>query len=202
MFRILCKQHLMKVCSFEVTMSLGCCKSVCLRITGDIVKNKYNSGFKYSFVMYRFLHGCNCHPCPLCSIIKHHNFNWELSVTCFTCKTLSVCRLYFPVLYYYRMFPILSQNFSSAGWVFCPCQVWQIWGYSMCQLWPHGSCIVSLFFLQLMVIACQICPVRGYIICQVCAVEGWRMCQCCPIRGDSIWHICAVWGYSMSLDSS
>jgi len=51
-----------------------CCKNVCSRITGDIVRYKYKSGIKYSFVMYSFLHGCNCHPCPLCSIIKHYHF--------------------------------------------------------------------------------------------------------------------------------
>lgn len=52
-----------------------CCKNVCSRIAGDIVRYKYNSGIKYSFVMYSFLQGCNCHPCPLCSIIKHYHFN-------------------------------------------------------------------------------------------------------------------------------
>lgn len=108
--------------------------------------HKYYLGIKYSFVVYSFLHGCNCQPCPLCNIIKQHHFNWELSATCVTCKTLSVCRLYFPVLHYCWIFPILSQNFSSAGWVFCLCQVWQIWGYSMHLFWPPGGCIVSLFY--------------------------------------------------------
>lgn len=52
-----------------------CCKNVCSRITGDIVKYKCNSGIKYSFVMYSFLHSCNCQLCPLCSVIKHHHLN-------------------------------------------------------------------------------------------------------------------------------
>lgn len=129
-----------------VPCSYRCCKNVCSRITGDIVRYKHNSGTNYSFVMYSFLRCCNCRPCSLCSIIKHYHFNWELSVTCITCRTLSVCHLYFPVLYYYWIFPILSQNFSSAGWVFCPCQVRQIWGYSNCQFWPPGGCFVSLLY--------------------------------------------------------
>jgi hypothetical protein len=93
----------------------GCCKNVCSGITGDIVKYKYNLGIKDSFVMFIFLHGGNFQRCPLCRIVKHRHFNRELSVTCVSYKTLSVCQLYFPVLYYYRIFPVLSHNFSFVG---------------------------------------------------------------------------------------
>jgi hypothetical protein len=52
-----------------------CCKNLCSGITGDDVKCKCNWGFKYSFVMYSFLHCCNFHLCPLCGIIKYHHLS-------------------------------------------------------------------------------------------------------------------------------
>jgi len=118
---------------------------MCSRNTGDIVKYKCHFGIKYSFVMYSFLHGCNCHPCPLCSIIKHYHFeSYQLLVLRVKhCQYIGYIYQYCVTVEYFQFYLRIFLQLLAESFVFVRFGKFEV---IVCLSFDHLEVVLSYFF--------------------------------------------------------